>query len=187
MNAMTELKRQGKIRAIGLSNFSISQLKEAEKYVSIDSLQPPYSLFWRHVERDVMPYCLKKNITLLAYSPLAQGLLTAKFGPTHKFDKSDNRSRNRLFRGKNAVRAHQALVRLRPIAERNGLSLAQLALAWVIAQPGTSAIAGARNKAQVIENAGAAEVRLSAADLKELDVIGRTVTDVMDDNAVMWN
>ena len=187
MSAMNELKRQGKIRAIGVSNFSFSQLKEAKQYSTIECIQPPYSLFWRHVERDIMPYCLKNNITLLAYSPLAQGLLTGKFSLSHKFEKLDNRSRNRLFKGKIAKRAQAALVRLRPIAERNGLSLGQLALAWVIAQPGTSAIAGARNEAQVIENAKAVDVSLSYADLKEMDSIGRTVTDAMDDNPVMWD
>jgi aryl-alcohol dehydrogenase-like predicted oxidoreductase len=186
MEAMKELKLQGKIRAIGVSNFSFPQLKEAEKFSTIESLQPHYSLFWRHVEEDTMPYCLRNKITLLAYSPMAQGLLTGKFGLSHKFDKSDNRSRNRLFKGENGERAHRALGRLRPIAERYGLSLGQLALAWVMAQPETSPIAGARNENQVTENAKAVEVSLSAADLKEMDVIGRTVTDPMDDNPVMW-
>ena len=185
LEAMNELKQKCKIRAIGVSNFSLPQLKEARQYSTIDSLQPPYSLFWRYVEHDTMPYCLKNKITLLAYSPLAQGLLTGKFDLSHKFDKKDNRSRNRLFRGENAERAHRALARLRPIAERYDLSLGQLALAWVIAQPGTSAIAGARNEDQVMENVGAAEVRLSEADLKEMNIIGRTVTDPMDDNPVM--
>jgi len=187
MGAMNELKHQGKIRAIGVSNFSFPQLKEATQFSIIESLQPPYSLFWRHVESNTMPYCLKNQITLLAYSPLAQGLLTGKFDLSHQFDEKDNRSRNRLFEGENAERAHRALDRLRPIARRYDLSLGQLALAWAIAQPGTSAIAGARNEKQVIENAKAAEVRLSDADLKEMDVIGRTVTDPMDDNPVMWS
>jgi aryl-alcohol dehydrogenase-like predicted oxidoreductase len=187
MEAMNELKQQGKIRAIGVSNFSFPQLEEATQYGTIDCLQPPYSLFWRHVELDTRPYCLKNNITLLAYSPMAQGLLTGKFGLSHKFDMKDNRARNRLFRGDIAERAHLALIRLRPIAERYDLNLGQLALAWVITQPGTSGIAGARKEDQVLENARAAEVRLSEADQKEMDVIGRTVTDPMDDNPVMWD
>ncbi len=187
LEAMNELKQKGKIRAIGVSNFSFPQLKEARQFSPIDSFQPPYSLFWRYVERDTMPYCLKNKITLLAYSPLAQGLLTGKFDLSHQFDEKDNRARNRLFRGENAERAHRALDRLLPIAKRYNLSLGQLALAWAIAQPGTSAIAGARNEDQVIENAKAADVRLSDADLKEMDVIGRTVTDPMDNNPVMWD
>jgi len=187
MAAMNELKQQGKIRAIGVSNFSFAQLKEAARYAAIESLQPPYSLFWRYVERDSMPYCLQNDISLLAYSPMAQGLLTGKFAPSHEFDRNDNRYRNRLFRGDNAQRAQQALAELRPIAKRNNLTLGQLALAWTIAQPKTSAVAGARNEGQVRQNAIAAGVHLSEDDLQEMDVIGRTVTDPMDDNPVMWD
>ncbi len=186
MRAMNDLKRQGKIRAMGVSNFSRTQLEEAAGYGRIDSLQPPYSLFWRHVEKDAMPYCNANNITILAYSPLAQGLLTGKFGPDHKFAKGDHRSKNRLFKPENYRRVQQAQGKLLTIAERHRVSLARLALAWVIAQPGTSAIAGARNTEQVRDNAKAAEVRLSPDDLAEIDAIGRTVTDPLDDDPVMW-
>lgn len=186
MRAMTDLKEQGKIRAIGVSNFSRPQLEEAVEYEPIDSLQPPYSLFWRHLEKDALPFCIDNNITILAYSSLAQGLLTGKFGPNHQFAKGDHRARNRLFEPENYQRVQQALNELRPIAERNGVTLAQLALAWLIAQPSTCAIAGARNAEQVLENARAAEVELSPTDLEEIDRVGRTVTDHLDDNPVMW-
>ncbi len=186
MRAMNELKQQGKIRAIGVSNFSRTQLEEAAQYGVIDSLQPPYSLFWRHVEKDAMPYCIEKNITIFAYSSLAQGLLTGKFGPDHKFAKGDHRSKNKLFKPENYQRVQQALAKLRPLANRHKVSLGQLALAWVTAQPGTCAIAGARNAEQVLQNAKASEVHLSAEDLAEMDVIGRIVTDHLDDNPVMW-
>ena len=186
MRAMTDLKQQGKIRAIGVSNFSRTELEEAAVYGRIDSLQPPYSLFWRQVEGDAMPYCVDNNITILAYSPLAQGLLTGKFGPDHKFAKGDHRSKNRLFKSKNYQRVQQALSRLGAIANRYEVSLAQIALAWVIAQPRTCAIAGARNAEQVLDNAKAVEVTLSSADLAEIDAIGRTVTDKLDADPVMW-
>ena len=186
MRAMIDLKQQGKIRAVGVSNFSGAQLEEAAGYGRIDSLQPPYSLFWRHVEKDAIDYCIDNNITILAYSPLAQGLLTGRFGPDHKFNKGDHRSKNRLFKPENYLRVQQALAKLRPISERYGVSLAQVALAWVIAQPGTCAIAGARKAEQVLDNAKAAEVRLSSDDLAEIDAIGHTVTDQLDDDPVMW-
>ena len=186
MRAMNDLKQQGKIRAIGVSNFSRAQLEEAVGYGRIDSLQPPYSLFWRQVEEDAMPFCIDNNITILAYSPLAQGLLTGKFGPDHKFAKGDHRSKNRLFKPQHYQRVQQALAKLRKIAERHGVSLAQLALAWVIAQPGACAIAGARKADQVQDNAKAAAIQLSPEDLAEIDTIGRTVTDHLDDNPVMW-
>jgi len=186
MRAMTDLKTQGKIRAIGVSNFSRSQLEDAATYGRIDSLQPPYSLFWRKVETDAMPYCLENNITLLAYSSMAQGLLTGKFGPDHTFAKGDHRFRNKLFQPENYERVQKALDRLRPIATANHIILAQLALAWVISQPGTCAIAGARNPEQAVQNAAAANVRLSEEDIEAIDDIGKMVTDQLDDNPVMW-
>ncbi len=186
MRAMNELLQQGKIRAIGVSNFSCSQLKEASQFARIDSLQPPYSLFWRHVEKDAMPYCIENNITILAYSSMAQGILTGKFGPDHKFAKGDHRSKHKLFKRENFKRVQQALNSLRPIADRYGFSLGQLALAWVIAHQGVCAIAGARNAEQVLQNAKATEGHLSETDLKEMDTISRSVTDCLDANPIMW-
>jgi len=187
MRALNDLKQQGKIRAIGVSNFSQAQLEEASQYGRIDSLQPPYSLFWRHIETDALPYCIENNITILAYSPLAQGLLTGKFGPDQTFPPEDNRAANKLFQGETYQRAQAALAKLRPIAEQHGCSLAQLALAWLIAQPQTCAIAGARNAEQSVQNAKAGEVQLSPETLQAIDAIGRTVTDTLQDSGpVMW-
>ncbi len=188
MKALNKLKEDGKIRAIGVSNFSKSQLEEASQYGRIDSLQPPYSLFWRQVEKDARDYCVENNISIWAYSPLAQGLLTGKFGKDHQFAEGDHRAKNKLFSIKeNYHRVQIALDRLRPIAAKNDCSLAQLSLAWLIAQPQTNAIVGARNTKQVLANAKAAEVKLSSEDLSEIDAIGLTVTDYLDDNPVMWN
>jgi aryl-alcohol dehydrogenase-like predicted oxidoreductase len=167
MSALNKLKEQGKIRAIGVSNFSRTQIEEASRYGRIDSLQPAYSLFWRQVEKDTMPYCVENKISILAYSSLAQGLLTGKFERGHKFEEGDNRAKNKLFQGENYERAQQALDKLRPIAERHQCTLAQLSLAWLIAK--------------------AADVKLSGDELKEIDAIGRLVTDHLDDNPVMWN
>lgn len=188
MSALNALKEQGKIRAIGVSNFSRAQLAEAAQYGRIDSLQPPYSLFWRQVEQDAQPDCIEHNISILAYSSLAQGLLTGKFGPEPpQFAEGDHRSKNRLFHGGNYARAQQALDKLRPIADRHQCTLAQLSLAWLIAQPQTNAIAGARNAEQSSQNAKAAEIKLSEAELREIDAIGRLVTDPLGDNPVMWD
>jgi aryl-alcohol dehydrogenase-like predicted oxidoreductase len=186
MGAMNDLKERGLIRAIGVSNFSRAQLEEAAQYGRIDSLQPPYSLFWRQVEKDARPYCVENTITVLAYSSMAQGLLTGKFGSNHKFAEGDHRSRNKLFKPDNYQRVQQALEKLRPIAERYGISLGQLALGWLIVQPNTCAIAGARTAEQVEQNAKAGEILISPSDLEEIDQIGRSVTDHLDDNPVMW-
>ena len=187
MAAMNKLKEQGKIRAVGVSNFSRMQLEEAAQFGPVESLQPPYSLFWRHVENDAMSYCVANKITILAYSPMAQGLLTGKFGPNHEFQKGDHRSKNKLFQPENYERIQQALARLRPIADNLGISLAQLALAWVISHPGTCAIAGARSADQAALNAGAAGVSLSESVKVQMDEIGRLVTDYLDENPVMWS
>ena len=187
MKALNKLKQDGKIRAIGVSNFNRAQLVEASQYGRIDSLQPPYSLFWRKIEKDAVPYCIENNISILAYSSMAQGLLTGKFSPGHEFDKDDHRSANVLFQGENFERAQNALQQLKPIAEKHNCTLAQLSLAWLIAQPQTNAIAGARTAAQAKDNAKAASVNLSTDELEEIDRIGRQVTDRLDDNPVMWD
>lgn len=187
MSALNKLKEQGKIRAIGVSNFSRSQLEEASQHGRIDSLQPPYSLFWRQIEEDAMPYCVENKISILAYSSLAQGLLTGKFDSNHQFAPGDIRLKNKLFQGENYQRAQKALSELRPIADNHNCSLSQLSLAWLITQPQTNAIAGARNAAQVADNAKATSITLSSDELTKIDRIGKQVTDYLDDNPVMWD
>jgi len=186
MRALADLKAQGKIRAVGVSNFSLSQLKEAVTRGNIESLQPPFSLFWRQIETDTLPYCLENNITILAYSSMAQGLLTGKFGPNHKFARGDHRFKNRLFQPEHYKRVQTALDQLRPIADGKNITLGQLALAWVISHPGIAAIAGARNAEQAAQNAKAAYVRLSEEELQAMNEIGKVVTDHLDDDPVMW-
>lgn len=187
MAALNYLKAQGKIRAIGVSNFSRSQLEEAGQYARIESIQPPYSLFWRSVEKEIMPYCIENNISILAYSPLAQGLLTGKFRNGYQLAAEDHRIKNKLFHGENFQRVQAALNQLEPIAERYNCSLAQLSLAWLIKQPQTNAIAGVRNAAQAVNNAQAMTINLTPEDLKLIDNIGKQVTDFLDDNPVLWD
>ncbi len=186
LSALSKLKEEGKIRAIGVSNFSRSQLEEASNYTQIDSLQPPYSLFWRQVETDAMPYCLEKEISVLAYSPMAQGILTGRFGADHVFEKGDHRAKNKLFQPKNYERVQAALKQLRPIAKSKGITPGQLALAWVISRPGTCAIAGARNSEQAVQNAGAGDIVLTESELSEMESISRSVTDSLDEDPVQW-
>ncbi|TRV47520.1 MAG: aldo/keto reductase [Microcystis panniformis Mp_MB_F_20051200_S9] len=187
MAALNYLKAQGKIRALGVSNFSRSQLEEASQYGRIESIQPPYSLFWRSVEKKIMPYCIENNISILAYSPLAQGLLTGKFRNGYQLAAEDHRIKNKLFHGENFPRVQAALNQLEPIANRYHCSLAQLSLAWLIKQPQTNAIAGVRNATQAVNNAQAMTISLTPEDLKLIDNIGKQVTDFLDDNPVLWD
>jgi len=186
LEAMLHLKKEGKIRALGVSNFSAGQLKEALAYAPIDSVQPPYSLFWRQFENDAAKVSQKEKVTTLAYSPLAQGVLTGKFGPDHQFDKKDHRTKLRLFAPEIWPAVQTALGELKPIADKYGATLGQLALAWVLSHPDSCAIAGARNAEQVRQNAAAAEIKIEAEDLEEMDQISKTVTDRLDDDPVMW-
>jgi myo-inositol catabolism protein IolS len=186
MRAMLDLKAQGKIRAIGVSNFNHRQMEEIARYGPVESLQSPYSLFWRTIEREEAPYCREQGLNILAYSSLAQGLLTGKFTPDHRFAKGDHRVANRLFQPEHSARVQSALTQLRPIADRYGVTLGQLALAWVIAQPATCAIAGARNSEPTAQNAAAGDLVLKEEDLQAMARIGRTVTDELDDNPILW-
>ncbi len=186
MQALMDLKDQGKIRAIGVSNFSLDQLKAVCALGPVESLQPPYSLFWRHIENETLAWCQENQITVLAYSPMAQGILTGKFGPDHQFENGDHRSQNRLFHPSVYPRVTAALDELRPIAEAKGVSMAQLALAWVVAKPGVCAIAGARSAEQSSDNARAADVTLTDADLAAMDHISRPVAECLDSNPVLW-
>jgi aryl-alcohol dehydrogenase-like predicted oxidoreductase len=186
MKAMNQLKDEGKIRSIGVSNFSSAEIEAASNFGQIDSLQPPYSLFWRHVEKKEMPYCIENGVTILAYSSMAQGILAGKFGRKPSFAKGDHRSSNKLFKLEHYERVLNALDILQGVAEKHELTLGQLALAWVISHQGVCAIAGARNEAQARENAQAMIISLSKEDFIEMDKAGRLVTDHLDDNPVLW-
>jgi aryl-alcohol dehydrogenase-like predicted oxidoreductase len=187
MRALADLKAQGKIRAVGVSNFSGAQLAAAARCGRIDSLQPPYSLFWRPAEADAIAAARERGMTILAYSPLAQGILAGRFGEAPRFAAGDHRKSHRLFQPAVYPAVLAAIDALRPIAARRGATLAQLALAWVIAQPATCAVAGARSAAQVAENAGAMALALTPAERAEMDAIGRTVADRLDANPVQWD
>jgi myo-inositol catabolism protein IolS len=187
MEALVELRNAGKIRAIGVSNFSRAQLALAAKVGRIDAAQPCYSLFWRHFEDDALAYCAENKITVLAYSPLAQGLLTGRFGRGTTFPPEDNRADNKLFQGASFERALKALDALRPIAEARRVTLGQLALAWLIHRPNVAAIAGARNPVQAAANAAAGDVTLTQEEWDRIDQIGWTVAGPHRHDPLQWN
>ncbi|AUC59918.1 L-fuco-beta-pyranose dehydrogenase [Cyanobacterium sp. HL-69] len=187
MKALNKLKDDGKIRAIGVSNFSVAQLAEAREYGDIVSIQPPYSLFWRGVEKEIQPYCVKNNLSILSYSALAQGILTGKFGSSPQFEEGDHRVNNRLFQQTHWNRVQKALDLLKPMAKGYDCTLGQLAIAWLISQPQTHAIVGARNVEQVEQNVKAGDIKISDEDLQKISDIGKEVSKHFDDNPVLWN
>lgn len=189
MGELLKLQAQGKFRALGVSNFDSDLIKEALKIGRIESLQPPHSLFFRPFEFDgTFEVCRENGIGIISYSSIAQGLLTGKFNKDNRPGEGDNRAGNVLFQGEHYERALAAVDALKPIAEKYGATTGQLAIAWVLAQPGlASAIVGARNAEQVQDNAKAAELQIAPEDLAEIDRIGRTVTDSLpDEKNNMW-
>ncbi|HOT35084.1 MAG TPA: aldo/keto reductase [Candidatus Latescibacteria bacterium] len=162
MGALMKLKEQGKIRAVGVSNFTPAMMRECLNAAPLASDQPKYSLLAREIEADVLPFCRENNIGVIVYSPLAQGLLTGKVTMDRQFAPGDLRVNTPWFQPQNRQRVLDALGRIRPIADAHRATLGQVAINCVINTPGvTSAIVGARNAAQVRENVHAAEFRLS--------------------------
>lgn len=167
--AMAQLKAQGKVRAIGVSNYSLEQLQKAHAVHPVDSIQPPYSLLRRGIEQDIVPFCRKNNISILAYSPLERGLLTGKVTLDRHFPKGDHREGHPMFSHENRKLVLDALEKMRPIAERHKATLSQVIIACTIHMPGiTAALVGARNAAQAIENAGAGALDLSSEEQKKI-------------------
>lgn len=170
MEAVQQLKDQGKVREAAVCNYNVEQLKEADQYINIVSDQVPYSMLRRDIEEDVVPYCIENGKSILAYSPLQRGLLTGKMSPGQDFAEGDHRADNPYFSDANIRRTNAFLDSIRPIAENHDATLAQLTIQWTIQQPGiTIALVGARNEQQATQNAGAADIELSDEEIASIN------------------
>jgi aryl-alcohol dehydrogenase-like predicted oxidoreductase len=169
---LAALKQEGKVRHIGVSNFNVAQMKRAQAIAPITSLQPRYSLLHREVEAEILPFCARENIGVIAYSPMASGLLTGAMTRERIADLPDDdwRKRHPDFR-EPLLSRNLGLVRLlRTIGKRQGRAPAEVAVAWVLGNPAvTGAIVGARRPDQVRGVAGAAEFRLSPREVAEIE------------------
>ncbi|MEI9942947.1 MAG: aldo/keto reductase [Chitinophagaceae bacterium] len=166
METVLKLKEQGKIREIGVCNYTDEWMKEAEQTVKLASNQVPYSMILRDIEKDVVPYCIENKKSIIAYSPLQRGILTGKIKPGHVFSEGDHRQELSHYTDENIRRTNEMLDKLRPLAASKNASLAQLVLRWTIEQPGiTIALAGARNAEQAVQNAKAVNVKLSKDEI----------------------
>ncbi|WP_303922800.1 aldo/keto reductase [Draconibacterium sediminis] len=162
MEALEILKDQGKIRAGGVSNYSMNEMEKAEKYFKISSNQVPYSMVNRGIENEVVPYSIANDKAIIAYSPLQRGVLTGKITAGYKFAEGDHRPTTPFFKEPNLSQINTFLDKIKPIAEDKQATIAQLVLNWTINQPGiTCVLAGARNEKQVLENLKAAELNIS--------------------------
>ncbi len=169
MEALEKLIDQGKIRYAGVCNYTVEEVETARRCIPIVSVQPPYSLVNRGIEKDLLPYCREQNLGVLVYSPLQRGLLTGKFQPDHKFPPEDHRAKHPFFRPENIRKVNEMLDQIRPIAQAHNATLAQTILRWTIDQPGvTVALVGARNAQQAEENARAVEVQLTDEERRRI-------------------
>ena len=166
MEAILQLQQQGKIREAGVCNYTIAQMKTAEKIIPLASNQVPFSMVQQDIRTELVPYCIENNKAIIAYSPMQRGLLTGKIKPGYHFNEGDSRADNKYFTEENINRTNAFLNKLQPMAEEKEATLAQLVLRWTLEQPEiTIALAGARNAEQAVQNAAAARVKLSQDDL----------------------
>jgi methylglyoxal reductase len=171
MTALEDLKRAGKIRAIGASNVSQSDLENYIGAGSLDAIQERFSMIDREIERDLLPLTIKDDVSTLSYSSLALGLLSGTVSPERVFSGDDQRKDNPRFSVANRRKVSEFADAIRPVAERHSASIAQTVIAWTLAQPGvTFALCGARNPAQALDNARAGILRLGGDDLAAIDL-----------------
>lgn len=172
MSCLMDLKTEGKIRAIGVSNISLDELKEYGLYGTVDANQPRYSMLFRDIEKDILPYSIENQISTLAYMPLEQGLLTGKVGMDRTFGKDEWRSNedwNPWFKLDNRRKILDLLDSWSELTEKYDCTLAQLTIAWTFSQPGvTHVLCGARRVDQALENAKAGDLDIETADLERM-------------------
>ncbi|KYD07882.1 oxidoreductase [Heyndrickxia sporothermodurans] len=170
VGALKELKDQGKIRAIGVSNFSIEQLKEANKDGYVDVLQSEYNLFKREAEKELLPYTAKSNISFVPYFPLASGLLGGKYTKDTTFN--DGRAKSPLFTGETFIKNLEKVEQVREIAQAKGAEVAHVVLAWYLSRESIDAlIPGAKQPDQVRRNLKTLDIQLSNEEIDKIDRI----------------
>lgn len=168
---LLDMKQEGKVRAIGLSNHNVAQLEDAERLGHVDTLQPPFSAIRRDAAADVLPWCAEHDTGVIVYSPMQSGLLTGRFSEERaaSLPADDWRSRNAEFKGDNLKRNLSLVDVLRRIAERHGSTVPATAIAWTLAWPAaTGAIVGARSPGQVDGWLGGATLELDDEDMAEI-------------------
>jgi aryl-alcohol dehydrogenase-like predicted oxidoreductase len=173
MEGLAEARQSGKVRFVGVSNFNVEQLAAAHALYPIQSIQPLLNIFDRQALDDLVPFCREHGIGVIVYSPLAKGLITAKYQPGHVFAPDDERSHMRSFQGERFAQFLAAADDLAPIARAKGITLTQLAIAWTLVDPAvTSCIVGIKTAEQAEEPVGAVGVTFTAEELARIAEIG---------------
>lgn len=170
IGALKQLKDEGKIRAIGVSNFTPEQLKEANKDGYVDAVQGEYNLLSRSAETDYFPYTIENNIAFIPYFPLASGLLTGKYTAASTFN--DLRNRLPYFQEEVFAKNLEKVEQVRSIAEQKGVDMAHIVLAWYLEQEAvTAVIPGAKNAEQVLNNLKTLDVQLTNDEIQAIDLL----------------
>jgi aryl-alcohol dehydrogenase-like predicted oxidoreductase len=173
-STLADLKREGKVRWIGVSNFNVQQLRRAQVIAPVTSLQPRYSLVHREVEDEILPYCLSEGIGVIVYSPMASGLLTGAMTRERaaKLPGDDWRGRNPDFTEPNLSQNLALVERLRAVANRHNRAVGEVAIAWTLGNPAvTGAIVGARNARQAEGVMRASDLRLADEEVTEIETV----------------
>jgi aryl-alcohol dehydrogenase-like predicted oxidoreductase len=171
-SALAELKEEGKVRHIGVSNFDVSQMERANQFSPVETLQPPYNMLNRGVEEEILPYCVENDIGVIVYSPMRSGLLTGKMTAerVQNMPSDDWRRNADDFQEPRLSRNLKLVERLTEIGEQHDKSPAEVAIAWTLRHPAvTAAIVGGRRPDQVDGIIGAAEFRLSEDEIEEIE------------------
>ena len=169
MEGLEEARSQGKIRAVGVSNFSVAQMKRLSEVGKIDVYQLGYNLLWRFGEADIVPYCTEHDIDLVVYSALAHGILAGKYGRQLEFAPDDQRWSITLFRDSVWSHVFEAVEAMKEVAARAGFLLQHLALRWLLRQRGVKTVlVSAKNRQHVLANAQALELEVPDTVLDEL-------------------
>ncbi len=184
MNVMDSLVKSGKVRYIGVSNFTVKQIRECMKTRAIHSLQPPYNMLMREAEKTLLPYCRRNGVGVIAYGPLAYGLLTGKFNSETTFPDNDWRSGKlfsdpgdwqyhiNIFQGKQFQRNLRIVEKLKKVAKKYDKTVGQLAIAWVLSNPSvSSALVGAKNVDQLEQNIDGQGWTIEKEDLTRINSI----------------
>ncbi len=170
--ALQQLVDAGQIRHVGVSNFDVGQVQEFAKTRPVETVQPPYHLFRREAEADILPFCREQDIGVLVYGPLAHGLLTGALSEQTQFASGDWRGSAPFFKGEGYLRDLAVVDELERLARELAVSLSRLAIAWTLANPAVDvAIVGARSRAHIEDSIEAAHLVLSEEDLQRIDRI----------------
>jgi aryl-alcohol dehydrogenase-like predicted oxidoreductase len=177
--ALAELVAEGKIRHVGVSNYNPDQMEKFSTTLPVETVQPPYHLFRRDIEAELLGYCRARDVGVLVYGPLAHGLLTGTLYPDSRFASADWRSNSSVFHGNTYLHNLNVVEELSCFAAQLGATVSQLAIAWTLSHPGVHvAIVGARRVGHLEESVGAIDFTLSDADLTEIDRIMHSATPV---------